>query len=143
MQWFYEELTFKTRSQTVHLMTDFLTDNLPWLETIDLGLLNLFLQHTSASLSINENCDPDVRTDLMMSLDQIAPENMPYKHKDEGADDMPAHVKSSLLGVSINIPIRNGALNLGRWQGIYLCEHRRMPHERKIVCTANGIVNSR
>ena len=140
MQWFYEELTYKTRSQTAHLITDFLTENLPWIKTIDLGLLNVFLQHTSASLSINENCDPDVRDDLVMSLDRIVPENMAYKHKDEGADDMPAHVKSSLLGVSLNIPIRNGALNLGRWQGIYLCEHRSMPHVRKIVCTANGVV---
>lgn len=141
MQWFSEELTFKTSGQKAHLITDLIVQGMPAIKSIDIGLLNLCLQHTSASLSLNENYDPDVRDDFIMSLDRIVPENQPFKHIDEGADDMPAHVKSSLLGVSLTIPIRDGALKLGRWQGVYLCEHRNMPHQRTIVCTAYGVVS--
>ena len=100
------------------------------------GMMNLFIKHTSAALSINENADPDVRTDLSKSLDMIAPENQPfYEHVLEGADDMPAHIKTTLIGCSINIPISNGRLNLGTWQGIYLCEFRNHGGKRKIVAT--------
>jgi secondary thiamine-phosphate synthase enzyme len=97
------------------------------------------LQHTSASLTINENADPDVRKDLDMALDEIAPEDWDYVHTAEGPDDMPAHVKSSLLGCSLVIPITSGRLNLGTWQGIYLCEHRNHPTRRSVVITASGI----
>ena len=94
--------------------------------------------HTSASLSINENADSDVRKDFEMFLNRLVPENLDYKHKDEGADDMPAHIKSSLMGASVSIPISNGSFKLGTWQGIYLCEHRNHPCPRRVVVTLNG-----
>ncbi|KXN69734.1 UPF0047-domain-containing protein [Conidiobolus coronatus NRRL 28638] len=102
-------------------------------------LANFFIQHTSASLTINENCDPDVRKDMEMMLNKLAPENAPYIHTDEGPDDMPGHVKSSLFGASLNIPISNGRLNLGTWQGIWLCEHRNHGGSRRIVVTLQGL----
>ncbi|CAO3598952.1 unnamed protein product [Absidia cylindrospora] len=101
-------------------------------------MANFFLQHTSASLMINENCDPDVREDMDMGLDKIVPETFPYIHTDEGPDDMPGHLKSGIVGVSLNIPITNGRLNLGTWQGIYLCEHRTHSSGRKVVVTIQG-----
>ena len=111
---------------------------LPELGGLRVGLLHLFLQHTSASLSINENADPDVPIDLESSFSAIAPEDFPYQHTCEGPDDMPAHVKSSLLGASLSIPIRNGQLCLGTWQGIYLCEHRNRGGRRRLVATIWG-----
>lgn len=103
------------------------------------GLLNVFVKHTSCGLTINENADPDVRTDMDHILDHMVPENEPYyNHTLEGSDDMPAHAKSSLMGVSLTIPITNGRLNLGTWQGIYLCEFRDYGGERKIVLTVYG-----
>lgn len=97
------------------------------------GALTLFLRHTSASLTIQENADPDVQTDLLAALDRLAPQNAGYVHDTEGPDDMPAHIKAMLTGVSLNIPVQQGAVVLGTWQGIYLIEHRRAPHRREIV----------
>ena len=118
-----------------HLVTKEILANLPT-PLPQIGLLNLFVQHTSCALSINENADPDVRVDLNKIMDHMVKENEPYYlHTMEGADDMPAHAKSSLFGVSLTIPITNGRLNLGTWQGIYLCEFRDYGGERKIVAT--------
>ncbi|VVT58941.1 uncharacterized protein SAPINGB_P006461 [Magnusiomyces paraingens] len=101
-------------------------------------MLNLFIQHTSAALTLNENWDPDVRTDMIDALGRIAPEGSMYRHNDEGPDDMPAHVKSSLIGASLNIPITNGHLATGTWQGIWMCEFRSRAHVRSIVATIQG-----
>ena len=118
-----------------HLVTKEILANLPT-PLPQIGLLNLFVQHTSCALSINENADPDVRVDLNKIMDHMVKENEPYYlHTMEGADDMPAHAKSSLFGVTLTIPITNGRLNLGTWQGIYLCEFRDYGGERKIVAT--------
>ena len=100
--------------------------------------MHVFIQHTSASLTINENADPDVRVDLESSINAIAPEDFPYVHTMEGPDDMPAHVKASLLGASVSVPIENGSLCLGTWQGIYLCEHRDRGGGRRLVVTVQG-----
>jgi secondary thiamine-phosphate synthase enzyme len=111
---------------------------LPELRTVRVGLLSLFLQHTSASLTINENADSDVPLDLEDSFAALAPEDFPHRHTCEGPDDMPAHVKASMLGCSLTIPISDGRLNLGTWQGIYLCEHRRRGGRRRVVATIWG-----
>jgi secondary thiamine-phosphate synthase enzyme len=113
-------------------------DELPELSAIRVGLLHVFIQHTSASLTINENADPSVRQDLETSLSAIAPEDFPYVHTCEGPDDMPAHVKSSLLGSSLSIPVADGKPALGTWQGIYLCEHRDRGGSRRLVLTLWG-----
>lgn len=111
----------------------------PELARIETGLMNLFLRHSSASLTINENADPSARRDLEVHLDTLAPERAPhYSHTFEGDDDMPAHIKSSLLGVSLTIPVQDGALCLGTWQGIYLCEHRDHGGRRELVATLFG-----
>jgi secondary thiamine-phosphate synthase enzyme len=121
-------------SRGFHLITRFIEEGLDDLP--EKGMLNLFLKHTSAALTINENADPDVRRDLTYALNKLVPEKDPgYAHTMEGPDDMPAHVKSSLLSVSINIPISGGRLNLGTWQGIYLCEFRNHGGTRKVVAT--------
>ena len=111
---------------------------MPELAQIRTGLLHVFIQHTSASLTINENADADVRTDLESSLNALAPEDAPYVHTLEGPDDMPAHVKASLMGSSVSIPIASGKLLLGTWQGIYLCEHRNRGGSRNVVLTLWG-----
>lgn len=121
-----------------HLVTRYVTEALPELAEFQAGLLHVFLQHTSAGLTINENADPDVRRDFEMSLNRLVPEDWPYVHTLEGADDMPAHVKSSLLGCSVQIPITSGRLALGTWQGIYLCEHRDAGGPRHLVATLFG-----
>ena len=108
---------------------------------INIGLLHVFIQHTSASLTINENADPDVQVDLESSISAIAPENFPYIHTMEGPDDMPAHVKASLLGSSVSVPIYNGRLLLGTWQGIYLAEHRDRASSRNLILTLQGTTN--
>jgi len=120
------------------LITDEVLKNVPEIKNYEIGILNLFLQHTSAGLTLNENCDPDVREDLTTSLDRIAPEGDFYIHDDEGPDDMPGHVKCTTVGVNLSIPISNGRLAMGTWQGIYLCEFRTYQHTRKIVATING-----
>lgn len=132
-----EKLELSPKSSGMHLITSEIVKLLPKLAGKN-GLLHLFLQHTSASLSINENSDPNVRRDLAMALDHIVPESLPYQHTEEGVDDMPAHVKSSLLGCEVTIPIAAGELMLGTWQGVYLCEHREHAGSRKIVATFMG-----
>ena len=129
------EFRLTPKKRGCHLVTGEILSQLPK-PLPDAGMLNLFVKHTSCSLSINENADPDVRTDMAKILDHLAPENQPYyDHTMEGSDDMPAHAKSSLFGVSLSIPITNGRLNLGTWQGIYLCEFRDYGGPRKIVAT--------
>jgi secondary thiamine-phosphate synthase enzyme len=120
------------------LITHHVVRELNTLESIEIGLLHVFIQHTSASLSINENADPDVRVDMEMALNQIVPEDLEYVHTMEGSDDMPAHVKSSLLGSSVTIPVTKGGLAFGTWQGIYLCEHRNNAEGRSLVLTLMG-----
>ncbi len=129
------QFSLSAKRRGCHLITREILDNLPT-PLPKVGLLNLFVQHTSCALSINENADPDVRTDMEQILNHLVKENEPYyDHVLEGADDMPAHAKSSLFGVSITIPITNGRLNLGTWQGIYLCEFRNYGGSRRIVAT--------
>jgi secondary thiamine-phosphate synthase enzyme len=136
---FQKIINLKPRNKGFHLITDEIYSQIPELAQIKFGICNLFLQHTSASLTINENCDPDVRFDLNSHFDKLAPENQPYyTHVLEGKDDMPAHIKATLTGVSLNIPITAGKLNLGTWQGIYLCEHRYRGGSRKLVVTIIG-----
>ena len=131
------EFCLKARTRGFHLVTREIVDALPTLPRT--GLLHLFVKHTSCALSINENADPDVRTDMAKIYDRLVKENEPYyDHVFEGADDMPAHAKSSITGVSLSIPITNGRLNMGTWQGIYLCEFRDYGGNRKIVATIIG-----
>jgi len=137
MAWIQRTL-HSARPRGFHLITREVVEALPELENLSVGVLHLFLQHTSASLSINENADSDVPLDLETSLSAIAPEDFPHRHTCEGPDDMPAHVKSSLLGCSLSIPIQNGRLCLGTWQGIYLCEHRNHGGSRRLVATLWG-----
>lgn len=132
------EFSLAAKCRGCHLVTHEVLDNLPK-PLPKMGMLNLFVKHTSCALSINENADPDVRTDMEKILNRMVKENEPYyDHTLEGADDMPAHAKSSLIGVSITIPITNGRLNLDTWQGIYLCEFRNYGGPRKIVATIYG-----
>jgi len=127
-----KEIILKARSRGFHLVTQEIVSHLEDLP--DMGILNLFIKHTSAGLTINENADPSVRVDFDSSFDHLIRENEPYyTHTFEGADDMPAHIKSSLIGSSVSIPISNGRLNLGTWQGIYLCEFRSRGGARKVV----------
>ena len=140
--WYQRRLSLPPHSQGIYSITREIVAALPEIGQITTGLLNLFLQHTSASLTINENADPDVLDDLETGLDHVASEKLPYRHTLEGRDDMPAHLKSSFFGVSLNIPVGNGRLLLGTWQGIYLCEHRLSRHTRQIVLTLNGISDS-
>ncbi len=138
MAWAQTTLTLAARSRGFHLITREVVAALPQLAGIRTGLLHLFLQHTSASLSINENADSDVRRDLEMAFNKIAPESFPYVHTMEGPDDMPAHVKAALIGTELTIPVGRGGLLLGTWQGIYLCEHRTHAGSRTIVLTLQG-----
>ena len=118
------------------MITDLILQEIPEIRRIQIGILQVYIKHTSASLTINENADPTVRMDFESHFNKSVPENAPYyKHDYEGADDMPAHIKSSLLGSSVSIPITNGRPNLGTWQGIYLCEHRNHGGSRKLVVT--------
>lgn len=138
MSWIQRQIELKAQPRGFHGITSEVVAALPEITGIKVGILHLFLQHTSAALSINENADADVPLDLESSFSAIAPESFPYRHTSEGPDDMPAHVKSSLLGCSHSIPISNGQLCLGTWQGIYLCEHRNHGGRRKIVATIWG-----
>ena len=138
MSWTSRTLQLTARPRGFHLITREVVEALPELTDLNVGILHLFIQHTSASLSINENADPDVPLDLESSLSAIAPEDFPHRHTCEGPDDMPAHVKSSLLGSSLSIPIHNGRLQLGTWQGLYLCEHRNRGGSRRVVATVWG-----
>jgi secondary thiamine-phosphate synthase enzyme len=137
--WIQKQIRLKARSRGFHLVTDEILQQLPELNDFKIGILNSFLQHTSASLTLNENADITVRQDFEDYFNHNVPENAPYyRHLDEGADDLPAHLKSSILGCSLTISITNGRLNLGTWQGIYLCEHRNHGGSRNIVITING-----
>lgn len=136
--WFQHELRLAPHPRGLHLVTEQVIAAATELPRIRAGMLHLFLRHTSASLCINENADPDVPADLNRLLDRLAPEDFPYQHTCEGPDDMPAHVKSALLGCSLSIPIRDGRLALGTWQGIYLCEHRSRATARSILLTLQG-----
>lgn len=138
MKWYQHELRLPAYPRGFHIVTSHVIDALPELSEIGIGILHVFIQHTSASLSINENADPDVPFDLGRSFDAIAPEDFPYRHTCEGPDDMPAHVKNSLLGCSLSIPIQRGCLCLGTWQGIYLCEHRNHASGRRLMLTMQG-----
>lgn len=138
MAWIQKETTLRAHRRGFHLITQDVVAELPELRDIRVGLLHVFIKHTSASLSINENADPDVPVDLEMAFSKIAPESFPYIHTMEGPDDMPAHVKAAMLGNSVTIPITDGRLNLGTWQGIYLCEHRNRASGRRLVLTIQG-----
>jgi secondary thiamine-phosphate synthase enzyme len=141
MTWIQRTIELTARSRGFHLITREVIAALPELAEIGVGLLHVFIQHTSASLTINENTDPDVSADLESSFAAIAPEDFPHRHTCEGPDDMPAHVKAALLGSSLSIPVAGGALTLGTWQGIYLCEHRRHGGRRRLVLTLFGEQN--
>jgi secondary thiamine-phosphate synthase enzyme len=135
-----KELKLKKRQRGFHLITREILSAIPEISTISTGTANIFIKHTSASLTINENADPDVRHDMEVIFNKIARENdSDYHHTMEGPDDMPAHAKASILGPSLTIPITEGRLNLGTWQGIYLCEHRNYSSARNIVITITGI----
>jgi len=137
--WQQYSIALKPRSKGFHLVTDEITRQIPELNNYRIGMLHLFIQHTSASLCLNENADPDVRTDLESHMQHIAPDNAPYYlHTCEGPDDMPAHIKHALIGSSLTIPIQNGRLALGTWQGIYLGEHRNHASSRNVIATING-----
>lgn len=138
MSWLQRDLQLPAFPRGCHPITRRVVEALPELVDVKVGLLHVFLQHTSASLSINENADPDVLVDLDRVLDALAPESFPYQHTCEGPDDMPAHAKSSLLGSSLTVPIRDGQLRLGTWQGICLCEHRQRASRRRLVLTVQG-----
>ncbi len=138
MNWFQNQLQLPAFPRGFHLITEHVVDGLSELPQIRVGLLHVFIMHTSASLSINENADADVPLDMESALNAIAPEDFPYRHTLEGPDDMPAHVKSSLLGSSLTIPVHDGRLCLGTWQGIYLCEHRDHGGQRKLMLTLQG-----
>ena len=136
---FQKEIKLSAKPRGFHLVTDEVLGQFQEIEKIEVGILQVFIKHTSAGLTINENADPTVRDDFESHINKMVPENQPYyKHTMEGADDMPAHIKASLLGSSLQIPITNGELNLGTWQGIYLCEHRNHGGSRKLVLTAFG-----
>jgi len=138
MPWYRHHLTLPPFPRGFNLITDRVVNAVAELSQVKIGWLHLFIQHTSASLVINENADPDVQADLESAFNAIAPEDFPYVHTVEGPDDMPAHVKASLLGSSLLIPVENGRLTLGTWQGIYLCEHRNHGGGRHLVLTLQG-----
>ncbi|MEP3836212.1 MAG: secondary thiamine-phosphate synthase enzyme YjbQ [Algibacter sp.] len=139
MNWFQKELKLKPFSRGFHLITDEILNAIPEIKQIKIGQMQVFIKHTSASLTINENADYTVRLDFESHFNKMVPENAPYyKHTYEGPDDMPAHIKASLLNTSVQIPITNGKPNLGIWQGIYLCEHRDYGGSRNLVITAYG-----
>jgi secondary thiamine-phosphate synthase enzyme len=136
--WYQHELRLAARRRGFHLITAEIEAALHDMPPARVGLLHVFIQHTSASLSINENADPDVPRDLEMAFNEIAREDFPYVHTMEGPDDMPAHVKASMIGSSVTVPIKDGRLLLGTWQGIYLCEHRDRGGPRRLVLTVSG-----
>ncbi len=139
MAWHQAEIRLKPRARGFHLVTGEIVAAVPELARYRVGVAHIYVRHTSASLTINENADPDVRADMDRWFDRAVPENAPYfEHTAEGADDMPAHLKASLLGASVSVPIRDGRLALGTWQGVYLGEHRDHGGSRTIVVTLNG-----
>ena len=142
MNWYQTELKLAARPRGFHLVTSEIIAALPALRDFSIGWLQVFICHTSAGLTLNENADPDVRTDMETAANYLSPESLPFIHTCEGPDDMPAHVKASLFGSSVLIPIKDGRLALGTWQGIYLCEHRNRATRRKLVLTIMGQENA-
>ncbi|WP_416867688.1 MAG: secondary thiamine-phosphate synthase enzyme YjbQ [Imperialibacter sp.] len=139
MEFFQKEITLKPYPRGFHLITREVLEQFPELQKIRQGVLQVFIQHTSASLTVNENADPTVREDFESHFNKMVPESAPYyRHTMEGPDDMPAHIKASLLGASVQLPVTNGRLNTGTWQGIYLCEHRNYGGSRHLVLNAWG-----
>ena len=139
MSWYQKEISLDSSSRGFHLITEEVVSQLPELNKIKTGLMHILIKHTSASITLNENYDPDVRSDMEKYFSKTIKENEPwYDHNSEGPDDMPAHIKSTLIGNSLTIPITNGHLNLGTWQGIYLCEHCNNGDSRKIIVTIFG-----
>lgn len=137
--WLQKEIRLRARSRGFHLVTDEILDQFAELRGMRVGMLHIFIKHTSASLTVNENADPTVRGDFERYFRQAVPDGAAYlQHRDEGPDDMPAHLKASLLGSSVTLPVSNGRPNLGTWQGIYLCEHREHGGSRTLVLTAQG-----
>lgn len=137
--YYQTEISLKPRNRGFHIITREVESEIQEIKNIKVGLANIFIKHTSASLTINENVSPDVRRDMEKHFNKMVPEDAPYfEHTYEGPDDMPAHIKSSLLGPSLTIPIKDGKFNLGTWQGIYLCEHRDYGGSRKVVVTLMG-----
>lgn len=140
MKLFQRDIELRPYRRGFHLITDRVLTAIPEIQDIQTGQLQVFIKHTSASLTLNENADPTVRQDFESHLNQLVPENQPYyRHTLEGPDDMPAHIKAALMGSSLVLPITNGRLNVGIWQGIYLCEHRDYGGSRKLVITAWGM----
>ena len=137
--WVQHEITLRPRPRGFHLVTGEVESGIPELRSVRVGLAHLFIRHTSASLTLNENASPDVRDDFAAWFDDAVPEDAPYwTHTVEGPDDMPAHIKASLLGPSLTLPVRDGRFALGTWQGVYLCEHRDHGGARSLVATLNG-----
>ncbi len=139
MQWVQRHIELSPKPRGFHLVTHEIEPKIPEIRRFRVGLLHVFIQHTSASLTINENADPTVREDMESYFNEVVPENAPYYvHTAEGADDMPAHLKSAILGSGVLVPIHDGRLDLGTWQGIYLCEHREHAAGRRLVVTLVG-----
>jgi len=138
MSWHQRNVTLRPRPRGVHLVTEEIIDALPELSGLRMGLAHLFIRHTSASLTLNENASPDVRRDFETWFDAAVPEDFAWTHTLEGSDDMPAHVKAALMGSSLTLPVTDGRLALGTWQGIYLCEHRDRGGARKLLVTLSG-----
>jgi secondary thiamine-phosphate synthase enzyme len=139
LSWFQKNITLPAKRRGFHLVTPEILQQVPEIREYAVGMAHIFIQHTSASLTLNENADPSVRQDFESHFNKMVPENAPYYiHTDEGPDDMPAHIKAALLGPSVTLPISQGRLNLGTWQGIYLCEHRNHARGRRLVITLHG-----
>ena len=138
MAWSQHHITLRPRPRGVHLVTREIVEQLPDLSELSVGLAHLFIQHTSASLTLNENASPDVRHDFETWLNTAVPEDFAWTHTLEGPDDMPAHVKASLMGPSLTLPVAGGKLALGNWQGVYLCEHRDRGDARSLLVTLSG-----
>lgn len=137
--WLQKEISLSAKPRGFHLITDEIINALPELHTVQVGVLHIFIKHTSASLTINENADPSVRVDFEAVMNRLIPEDASYyTHVYEGSDDLPAHIKNSLLGSSVSIPISKGQFNIGIWQGVYLCEHRNHADSRNVVITLQG-----
>ena len=134
-----KEFNLSPRKRGFHIITGEILENIPEIKEFNVGIAHIFICHTSASLTLNENVSPDVRTDFESHFNEMVPENADYyRHTLEGSDDMPAHIKSSLLGSSVTVPVKNGRFNLGTWQGVYLCEHRNSGGPRKLIVTLLG-----
>jgi secondary thiamine-phosphate synthase enzyme len=136
--WLQREIRFDPRPRGFHLVTREVVDALPELQSLQVGLLHLFIRHTSASLTVNENASPDVRRDFESWFTDAVPEDARWAHSLEGPDDMPAHIKASLLGPALTVPVAGGRLALGTWQGVYLCEHRDRGGPRSVLATIWG-----